>query len=497
MPEEITAARLPELLRPGMTVFVEGASGEPTPLLEALAAAPEASRGVHYVGCRIPGLNAIDPAAFHPDARLTSFFVFGALARSYAAGRVRFLPLHYSGIWQYLAALPVDIALLQLSPPDAHGLCSLGVSVHFVPAVLPQAKLLVAEINQAMPRPPASYAIPYRRLDYVTLTERPLLSAPAGPPSAEADRIAAHVASLIADGDTIQIGIGRLPAAVLGALGHHRDLGLHSGLVADQVADLHAAGVITGARKSQDRGRMVCTAAIGTERVYRWAGGCAELELAPVGYTHDLRVLAQQDNLVAINSVLAVDLDGQANAETLYGRQVSGTGGLLDFVRGARLSQGGRSILALPATAAGGQASRIVARFGAGEVVSCPRADADIVVTEHGIAQLRGRSLAERARALLAIAAPALRKSLERQWTEGRRRRHVASSAPARSMHGCRWSARNASSGNRSCRVRSPAPPMPTCTGRRSASPRCSTTPRCRGSRSIQRPTRCAPMASC
>jgi 4-hydroxybutyrate CoA-transferase len=279
----------------------------------------------------------------------------------------------------------------------------------------------VAEVNQAMPRPAASYRIPYARLDYVIPTGRPLLALPAGAPTEETRRIARHVASLIEDGDTIQIGIGRLPAAILDALGDRRDLGLHGGLVADQVADLHQAGAITGARKSRDPGRIVCTAAIGTDRVYRWAADCAELTLAPVSYTHDLRVLAALDNFVAINSVLSVDLSGQANAEMLDGRQVSGTGGLLDFVRGAGLSAGGRSILALPASAAGGTASRIVARLGAGDVVSCPRADADIVVTEHGIAQLRGRSLAERARALLAIADPAWRAALEKQWTEGRR----------------------------------------------------------------------------
>jgi 4-hydroxybutyrate CoA-transferase len=422
MPEEITAERLPELLRPGMTVFVEGASGEPTPLLDALAAAPEASRGVHYVGCRIPGLNRIDPAAFHAEAELTSFFVSGDIAGSYAAGRVRFLPLHYSGIWQYLSNLPVDMALIQVSPPDAHGMCSLGVSVHFVPAALPQAKVIVAEVNQAMPRPPSSFAIPYRRLDHVVATERPLLGLPAAAASGETLEIARHVAGLIADRDTIQLGIGKLPAAILAALGGHRDLGLHGGLVADQVADLHQAGVITGARKSQDRGRMICTAAIGSERVYRWAGECPELEFAPVSYTHDPRVLAGLDSFVAINSVLAVDLSGQANAETLHGRQVSGTGGLLDFVRGAQLSTGGRSILALPASAAGGTVSRIVPHLGADDVVSCPRADADIVVTEHGVAQLRGSSLAERARALIAIAAPAFRETLARQWTEARQR---------------------------------------------------------------------------
>jgi acyl-CoA hydrolase len=187
-------------------------------------------------------------------------------------------------------------------------------------------------------------------------------------------------------------------------------------MVVDQLADLHAAGVMTGARKSHDRGLMVCTAAIGTAKVYDWAGTCPELEFAPVSYTHDVRVMAQIDNFIAINSVLSVDLSGQANAEMLGGRQVSGSGGLLDFVRGARLSSVGRSILALPATAAGGKASRIVRRLGEDDVVSCPRADADIVVTEHGIAQLRDKSLDERAEALIGVADPAFRDQLASDW---------------------------------------------------------------------------------
>jgi 4-hydroxybutyrate CoA-transferase len=403
MPTTITADRLPDLLRPGMTVFVQGASGEPTPLLQALAAAPAASARVHYVGCLIPGLNVIDPASFHPDARLTSFFVAGDIAKSHAAGRVRFLPLHYSGIWQYLSGLPVDLALIQVTPPDDRGNCSLGVSVHFVPAVLERAKLIVAEINRAMPRPRSGFGVPYRRLDYVVETERPVLALPSGSLSDDIRRIGANVASLIEDGDVIQIGIGRVPAAVLEALQDRRALGLHSGLVADQVADLHAAGVM---------GRMVCTAAIGTAKVYDWARDCPDLAFAPVSHTHDLAVMAAIPNLVAINSVLSVDLTGQANAEMLDGRQVSGTGGLLDFVRGARASPGGRSILALPSTAAGGKISRIVPRLGERDIVSCPRADADIVVTEHGIARLRAKSLAERAEALIAIADPAFRDEL-------------------------------------------------------------------------------------
>ena len=421
MPQTITAQRLPGLLRPGMTVFVQGASGEPTPLLEALAAAPEASDGVRYVACFVPGVNRSDPASFHPNARLTSFFVFGDIARSHAAGKVHFLPLHYSGIWAYLAALePIDLALIQVSPPDRSGHCSLGVSVHFVPAVLDRANTIVAEVNRAMPRPAHGYRIAYDRLDHVIETERPLVTLATGELPPQIHRIGEHVASLIEDGDTIQIGIGKVPAAVLASLKGRRELGLHGGLVSDEVAELHAAGVLTGACKSHDPGAMVCTAALGSARVYDWAGRCPDLRFAPVSYTHDIRVIGQIDRFVAINSVVSVDLSGQANAEMVDGRQVSGTGGLLDFARGARLSEGGRSILALPATA-GGRTSRIVARLGERDIVSCPRADADIVVTEHGIAELRDRSIDERAEALIAIAEPVFRTALAEQWAQARR----------------------------------------------------------------------------
>jgi acyl-CoA hydrolase len=197
MPRKITAERLPDLLRPGMSVFVQGASGEPIPLLRALAAMPEASNGVRYVGCFISGVNAVDPASFHADARLTSFFVFGDIARSHAAGKVRFLPLHYSGIWDYLAGLDIDLALIQVTPPDRSARSSLGVSVHFVPAVLDRAKTIVAEVNAAMPRPAHSHEIPYHRLDYVVETERPLVALATGDLPPEVHRIGAHVASLI------------------------------------------------------------------------------------------------------------------------------------------------------------------------------------------------------------------------------------------------------------------------------------------------------------
>jgi 4-hydroxybutyrate CoA-transferase len=234
--------------------------------------------------------------------------------------------------------------------------------------------------------------------------------------------VVAPVAVVIDVWYTIQIGIGKVPAALLASLRDRRDLGLHGGMVSDEVADLHEAGVLTGARKSQEPGIMVCTAALGGPQVYDWAGRCPALTFAPVSYTHDVRVISQIDNFVAINSVLAVDLSGQANAEMLDGRQASGTGGLLDFVRGARLAKGGRSILAVPSTAGEGRSSRIVPRLGVGDVISCPRADADIVVTEHGVARLRDKSIDERAEALIAIADPAFRGDLAAAWEALRRK---------------------------------------------------------------------------
>jgi acyl-CoA hydrolase len=238
MVEIVEPERIPDLLRPGMTVFVEGASGEPTVLLQALAAAPEASERVHYVGCRVPGVNLLDPASFHPGATLTSFFMFGDIAKSFNAGKVRFLPLHYSAIFAYLEALPIDVALIQVTPPDANGQCSLGPSVHFVPAVLGRAKLVAAEVNAAMPRPAHSFLVPYERLDVVVATARPLVQLETRALSEQMRGIGRHVAGLIENGDTIQIRIGKVPASILGALHGHKNLGLHGGMVTDEVVDL-------------------------------------------------------------------------------------------------------------------------------------------------------------------------------------------------------------------------------------------------------------------
>lgn len=378
-------------------------------LVDALAARPEAAAGIDFISCQIPGLNRFDFAGLHPDARFTGLFVTPEMSKSYRDGRVRFMPLAYSDMYRYLESEPVDVALIQVAPTKRKGVFSLGSSAHFVPAVSKNAKIVVAEINDDLPTVGRSISIDEARLDYVLPTAHALPALDPGPASDVACRIGGHVAELVRDGDHVQIGIGKVPSAILEALRSHRKLICHGGLISDAMIDLQEAGAL------DPTSPLVCTSVLGTSRIYDWVRDRKEVHVHPVGYTHDVRILAEHDRLVAINSVLAVDLSGQANAETVNGRQAGGCGGLPDFVRGAKLSKGGRSILALPATAAGGKISRIVSAL-ADDIASCPRVDADYIVTEYGVAALRHRSLQERAEALIEIADPSFRKALFESW---------------------------------------------------------------------------------
>jgi len=407
MSKTIEAEELAGLLRPGMTVFVQSSSSEPSELIKALEAAPSASAGVHYIACQIPGVNRTDFAGLHPDARFTGLFITPEIKQSYRAGKVRFMPLAYSSMNAYLASLDIDLALIQVRPSTKQGTFTLGSSVHFVPAVLDRCKSVVAELNEALPWPGRSFEIGGERLDYVVETDHPLPVIDAGTPSSIAQRIGTHIAGLVRDGDSVQVGIGKVPSAVLGALSAHRNLACQGGLVSEAMINLFEAGALDPRRP------LVCTSVLGTKRLYDWVDRRDDIHVCPVGMTHDLHRIAGIENVVSINSVLAVDLGGQANAETVDGHQVGGAGGLTDFVRGARLSKDGRSILALPSTTGKGKVSRIVANM-EGDIASSARVDADYVVTEHGVADLRYRSLDERAKALIGIADPAFRESLER-----------------------------------------------------------------------------------
>jgi 4-hydroxybutyrate CoA-transferase len=418
MPKLIQAGEVPGLLSAGFRVFVQGGSGEPTALLSAIRESGEAGRGVRYFGIFPPGINRWDPTSFARDVTMTAFFGTPELKASVERGATSLVPLHYSAIYSHLRDQAVmDIALIQVAPPDAEGMCSQGVSLDFGPAVLQRAKIVVAEINRAMPAPPGSPTIPFSRIDFAVETDHPLVEPADEQQDLVSRRLGEHVAMLVKDGDTIQTGMGRVPAAVLGALGGKNDLGFHSGLLTEPVLQLIEAGVITGARKAVDRGVSVTGIAFGSRRFYQALGARRDVLFRPAVYTHSPEVLGRMRGFVAINSAIEVDLDGQVNAEFIKGRQISGVGGLVDFMRGARLARDGRSVIAMDSRAGTSGRSRIVPRV---EKVTCARSDVDFVATEYGVADLRCKCAEERSAALIEIAAPEFRVGLVEDFKRAR-----------------------------------------------------------------------------
>lgn len=413
----VRAEAVPALLKPGMSVFVQGGATEPSSILDAIAAAPGSAAGVTFTQPNVPGVNRRDLAALHPDARINAMFATRDIDVSLHAGKVRLLPLHYSDLHGYLSRrAKFDLAIVQVSPPDARGRCSFGVAGDMVPDVLKRSAAVVAEINPQVPFSPGAPWLAYDRIGHAVEADHPLLESGNPPVDDTLAALGRNVAALISDGDTIEFGLGGTPNAVLAALRDKRDIGVHTGLATDSLIDLIEAGVVTNARKPIDVGRSVTGLAIGTRRLYDALAAGAPVDFRPVSYTHDRATIARLGHFAAINSVIEVDLFGQANAEMIGGRQVSGTGGLLDFVEAARRAPHGRSILALQAAASDGTTSRIVPALASGTVVTVPRGEADYVVTEYGVAELRDRSVDERAEALIAIAAPFAREGLAEAW---------------------------------------------------------------------------------
>ncbi len=417
VPEDV-----PGLLRPGMRVYVQGVTGEPLTLVEALKARPAASDGVTYSGVFLPGVNTTDYAGLAAGARSTLHFGTSESQSSMDAGKARFVPTYYSRYFRDLESGPApDLALVQVSEPNDAGRCSLGVAPDFLPALLSHDGLtLVAEVNAQMPWCPDSPTIALDRIDYAVRADHPLPEQSAAAVEEPLSTITRLAAEHIPDGACIQIGVGRLPSAIAGALGDKNDLGVHSGMIADSVLDLLDKGVVTGRRKPRDTGKVVTGIALGTQSFYRRVADRPDVAFRPVSYTHDVRVAADMDRFTAINSVVEVDLYGQVNAESVAGRQISAAGGLPDFVRAAAMSPDGRAIYALAATAGRGTISRIVPRIGDG-VVTCSRTDTDWIVTEYGAASLRGLDVEARAQAVIGLAAPKFRDGLRDAWKEIRR----------------------------------------------------------------------------
>ncbi|NMF96400.1 acetyl-CoA hydrolase [Aromatoleum toluolicum] len=408
--QRLSMAEVVEGLRPGMTVFVSGTSGESLAFAEALKSNPDAAAGVRFVGVLFPGINDIAYVGLHPEARQRAYFMMPGFRPDFLNGRVELLPIDYLGAWRDLATLDVDVAIAQVSEPDAEGRLSLGICHDFVSAVWGRARRKVAHINPRMPRTRSGVSLNLDECDVIVEVDAPLVMLAPEAASAPLQQLAAHVAGIVRDGDTLQLGIGRMVTAVLESLASHRRLALHAGMATEAVLPLLAQGVIDGP------GSLSVGIALGGEDFYRRAAEDERFRFAPVSETHDIRRIAAIDNFVAINAAIEVDLLGQVNCETLGGQLVAGAGGMPAFAQGAKLSEGGRAVFALLSTASRGAVSRIVPQLDASSLVGAARHVADFVVTEYGVADLRGAGLGERAARLIAIAAPDHRDALSDAW---------------------------------------------------------------------------------
>ncbi len=410
------------LLHPHMRVLLPPGCAEPQALIEEILRQAPRLRPLTLMGGLLLGDYPFCSSEHRETFRWVTFHIMPALREALARGQVEFIPARYfDTIWIFGPGGPwtADAVLVQTAPPDADGRFSLGVSTSYPLPLARGAPLVIAEANQQMPRTFGDSTLDPERVAAWVETDRALRSYPP-PVVGEAERrVGRHVAELIPDGATIQVGIGSVPEAIIEALGDRRDLGVHS-LLVDAMLPLLERGVITNARKSRNPGRMDLGEIMGTEPLFRFAHENTLVNMEPSSSIHDPRVVAGLERFVSINSAIEVDLTGQVNAESVGDRQVAGIGGQFDFVEGAYWSPGGRSIIALPATGRAGDVSRIVARLGAGAKVTTPRHMTDCVVTEFGRAELRGRSAEQRARALIGLAHPRFREELDRQWREAR-----------------------------------------------------------------------------
>ncbi len=400
----------------GMTLFLHGAAATPTPLVVALAARTD------LTGVRIYHLHTEGPAPFaEPDKegsfRSVSLFTGAPLRKAVAEGRADFVPVFLSDIPRLFTsgAIKLDAAILQLSPPDRHGFCTLGTSVDAARAAADHAPLLLAEINERMPRTHGHTTVPLSRLAAFTATTRPLHERVVEPPTEVEHRIGEIVAGLVPDRACLQVGIGGIPDAVLERLKSKQDLGVHTELFSDGLVDLVATGAITNKYKAVHPGRVVTSFVNGTRKVFDFVDDNPLVEFHPCDRTNDTLLIRKNENVVALNSAIQIDLTGQVCADSIGHRIYSGIGGQMDFMRGAAESRGGAPVIALPSTAKDGAVSRIVAELAPGAGVVTTRGHVHWVVTEYGAVNLHGRSLRERAAMLIGIAHPSFRAELRQR----------------------------------------------------------------------------------
>jgi acyl-CoA hydrolase len=423
-PSFVSAREALAHVRSGQRIFVQGAAATPSALLDALVERAPSLRDVEVVHLHAngPARHVAPEMAGH--LRHRALFVGPNAREAVNEGRADFVPVFLSDIPRLFTSgqLPIDAALIHVSPPDAHGYCSFGTSVDVVPAAVATAGLVIAQVNPRMPRTLGDGFIGLEEIDLAVHVDTPLFEHEVESASEVEQQVGSYVAQLVEDGATLQLGIGGIPNAALAALGDRRDLGVHTEMFSDGLLDLVEAGVVTGAAKTIHRGKIVTTFLMGSQHLYDWVHDNPMVEMHPVDYTNDTAIIRQNRRMTAINSALQVDLTGQVCADSIGTRIYSGVGGQMDFMRGAALADGGKAIIALPSAARQGAISRIVPVLSEGAGVTTTRAHVQYVVTEFGIAYLHGKSIRESAEALISVAHPSFRDELM-EWA--RRERYL------------------------------------------------------------------------
>jgi 4-hydroxybutyrate CoA-transferase len=406
---------LRQAIQPGDRIFFSIASGQPQTLLRALAEDFEFYRDVEVINGILFAEHPLAKKGLESSFRCISFQNSASIRQDWEEGRIDFLPVRYSDVPRIFSQggpKPLGAALIQVSPPDNRGRFSLGVSASHAYPLAREARTIVAEVNDQAPRTHGPCFLTEEQIGFLVECSVPLVAYREIQFGEIEKRIAELVAELIPDGATIQIGIGNLPAAILNLLQQKKDLGIHSGMLTDSVVDLVEKGAVTNRRKNVYPGKIVAGELIGTEKLFRFGHENPILEMHGAGVSHNAQLMGKIDDFIAINSAVEIDLSGQINGEILNGAQISGVGGQFDFVEGAYYSKGGKFITALTSSAAKGKVSRIVSALSSGSVVTTPRYLTDIVVTEYGVARLRGKSIRRRAEALISIAHPGFRDGL-------------------------------------------------------------------------------------
>ncbi len=401
-------------IKSNQRVYISGNAATPYVLAEALAARKDELQSVELVHVLLLGDDPFSKPEMEGHFRHNSLFVGPADRKAINEGRADYVPifLHQIPDLFYSGQMPIDVAVLHLSPPDEHGFMSYGVEVLCSKAAAECAKVVIAQVNEKMPRVLGDSFIHVSRVDKIVEVSEPLPELSKKPFSDVEEKIGSYIAELIEDGSTLQLGIGGIPDAVLAALKNRRDLGSHTEMVSNGVMEAIQSGVITGSKKTYHPNKVILTFLLGSEQLYDFADNNPIFEAHPTDYTNDPFIVARNDKMVAVNSAIEVDITGQVCSDSVGTYIYSGFGGQVDFIRGAAHSKGGKPIIALPSTAKNGSMSRIVPFLKKGAGVVTTRADVKYVVTEYGAAYLHGKNLQERTRALIEIAHPNFRDDL-------------------------------------------------------------------------------------